>query len=76
MPTELTLTTPDIIVCGVTLVGSMLAGLWLGMRKTAAGSSDGFFLASRRLTWPVVKLVTVGGNENRGLGYESVLDSQ
>jgi SSS family solute:Na+ symporter len=32
----------------------MLVGLWLGMRKTALGSSDGFFLAGRRLTWPIV----------------------
>jgi len=54
MSTQLTLTTPDIIVCLVTLVGSMAAGLWLGIRKTTAGSSDGFFLASRRLTWPIV----------------------
>jgi SSS family solute:Na+ symporter len=54
MPTQLTLTPLDFVVCTVTLVGSMLVGLWLGMRNTAQGSSDGFFLAGRKLTWPIV----------------------
>ena len=54
MGTQLSLTAVDYVVCGVTLVGSMLAGLWLGLRKTTQGSSDGFFLAGRKLTWPIV----------------------
>ncbi|MHB8970089.1 MAG: sodium:solute symporter family transporter [Pirellulaceae bacterium] len=54
MPTQLTLTSLDFVVCAATLIGSMLIGLWLGMRKTTTGSSDGFFLAGRQLTWPVV----------------------
>ncbi len=54
MSTQLTLTTLDAVVCATTLIGSMCAGLWLGMRKTLRGSSDGFFLAGRQLTWPIV----------------------
>jgi solute:Na+ symporter, SSS family len=54
MPTDLSLTTLDSVVCVVTLVGSMLFGLWLGIRKSTQGSSDGFFLASRQLTWPII----------------------
>jgi len=46
MPTQLTLTYPDFIVCLTTLVGSMLLGLWLGVRKSTQRNSDGFF-------WPV-----------------------
>ena len=51
---QLTLTSLDFVVCVATLVGSMLLGLWLGIRKSTQGSSDGFFLAGRRLTWPIV----------------------
>lgn len=40
MLTQLSLAAIDYVVCGATLVGSMLLGLWLGMRKTAQGSSD------------------------------------
>ena len=54
MSTQLTLTSLDYFVCATTLVGSMLVGLWLGIRRTTKGSSDGFFLAGRQLTWPVV----------------------
>ena len=54
MPTQLTLTSLDAFVCATTLIGSMLVGLWLGMRKTTSGSSAGFFLAGRQLTWPIV----------------------
>ncbi len=54
MPTQLSLTALDSVVCVVTLVGSMLLGLWLGLRKSSSGSSAGFFLAGRQLTWPIV----------------------
>ena len=54
MPTQLTLTSLDVVVCTATLLGSLIAGLWLGIRKTSRQSSDGFFLAGRQLTWPVV----------------------
>ena len=47
MPTDLRLTGLDSLVCIVMLAGSMLAGLWLGIRKSAERSSDGFFLAGR-----------------------------
>jgi SSS family solute:Na+ symporter len=54
MPTDLRLTGLDTLVCVVMLAGSMLAGLWLGIRKSAQGNSAGFFLAGRQLTWPIV----------------------
>jgi SSS family solute:Na+ symporter len=54
MPTDLRLTGLDSLVCVVMLAGSMLAGLWLGVRKSAQRSSAGFFLAGRQLTWPIV----------------------
>lgn len=54
MPTKLVLTYPDAIVCVVMLVGSMLLGLWLGVRRSAQGNSAGFFLAGRQLTWPII----------------------
>jgi len=54
MPTKLVLTYPDAIVCAVMLVGSMLLGLWLGVRRSAQGNSAGFFLAGRQLTWPII----------------------
>lgn len=54
METRLTLTSLDYLICGVTLLGSLACGLWLGVRRTVSGTSDGYFLASRRLTWPIV----------------------
>ena len=54
MLTQLSLTATDYVVCLVTLVASMLLGLWLALRKSVQGSSDGYFLAGRRLTWPIV----------------------
>ena len=50
----LSLTTLDWMIGGGTLVFNILLGLWLAMRHRQSGSSDEFFLAGRRLTWPVV----------------------
>ena len=72
MATQLTLTSLDFFVCATTLVGSMLVGLWLGMRKTTKGSSDGFFLAGRQLTWPIVGRIAVRDEHRRGTSGWSV----
>lgn len=44
----------DWIVCLLGLSGSVFIGLRLAMRSHASESSEGFFLAGRRLTWPVI----------------------
>jgi solute:Na+ symporter, SSS family len=48
------LTTLDWIVCLLGLCGSVFIGLRLAVRAHASESSEGFFLAGRRLTWPIV----------------------
>ena len=52
--TTLAMTTLDWIVCWGALIGSILGGLWMARRFNAAGDSESFFLAGRRLSWPVV----------------------
>jgi SSS family solute:Na+ symporter len=44
----------DWFVGGGALLVNILAGLWLAMRARQSRSSDEFFLAGRRLTWPIV----------------------
>ncbi len=51
---SLSLSMFDWLVGGGALVLNILAGLWLAMRARQSGSSDEFFLAGRRLTWPIV----------------------
>jgi SSS family solute:Na+ symporter len=48
------LTVLDWVVCLGGLCGSVFIGLRLAMRAHASESSAGFFLAGRRLTWPIV----------------------
>jgi SSS family solute:Na+ symporter len=50
----LSLTLLDWIVCLSTLGGSILLGLYLSARIKASENSANFFLAGRRLAWPVV----------------------
>ncbi len=54
MEPSLSLTGWDQVVCGAALLGSMVFGIWLSVRARSAENSAGFFLAGRRLTWPVV----------------------
>jgi solute:Na+ symporter, SSS family len=51
---SLSLTVLDWIVCTTVLGGSMVAGLWIALRARKAETSGEFFLAGRRLLWPVV----------------------
>jgi solute:Na+ symporter, SSS family len=51
---ELKLTSLDWIIGGGALLVNLILGLWFAMRGKHADSSDDFFLAGRRLTWPVV----------------------
>jgi SSS family solute:Na+ symporter len=48
------LTALDWAVCLLGLSGSVFIGLRLAMRSHASDSSEGFFLAGRRLTWPII----------------------
>lgn len=51
---QLSLNAFDWVVCVTAVVASIVIGLWLAMRARSSASSDGFFLAGRALTWPVV----------------------
>ena len=51
---QLSLNAFDWVVCITAVVGSIVVGLWLAVRAKSSASSDGFFLAGRSLTWPVV----------------------
>jgi SSS family solute:Na+ symporter len=52
--TDLSLNTWDLAVCIAVLGGSLVLGLYLAMRARSTAGSVGFFLAGRRLLWPVV----------------------
>jgi solute:Na+ symporter, SSS family len=52
--TGLTLTSLDWIIGGGALLFNLVLGLWFALRGKHAGSTDDFFLAGRRLSWPVV----------------------
>ena len=49
----------DLLIIGTYLVGITLFGLYVGRRDQ---SSDSFFLASRKSTWPVVGLALLASN--------------
>ncbi|MBU4272012.1 MAG: sodium/solute symporter [Planctomycetes bacterium] len=51
---NLSLSGLDWILGGGALAVNILLGLWFALRARQSGSSDEFFLAGRRLTWPVV----------------------
>ncbi|MGD0745457.1 MAG: sodium/solute symporter, partial [Verrucomicrobiota bacterium] len=51
---HLNLTLLDWIVCPAALAFNVLFGMYLGLRSRKKGDSSSFFLAGRRLTWPVV----------------------
>ncbi len=51
---QLSLTPLDWIVCLSTLVGSIVFGLYLSVRFKSGENSESFFLAGRRLKWPIV----------------------
>ena len=44
----------DVVVCCVAVVASIATGLIIAIRKGVSESSSQFFLAGRRLGWPVV----------------------
>jgi solute:Na+ symporter, SSS family len=50
----LSLSAVDWTIGGVALVANLALGLWLAIRARHSGTSDEFFLAGRRLTWPIV----------------------
>ena len=51
---QLTLTPLDWIVTTLLLIGSIALGAYLAFRIRAGDSSDNFFLAGRRMIWPII----------------------
>ena len=51
---EVSLTAFGWVVCLLDVFGSIFIGLRLAMRSHASESSEGSFLAGRRLTWPII----------------------
>ena len=51
---SLSLTLLDWVVGTIVLGGSMVIGLYISLRARSSESSSGFFLAGRRMTWPIV----------------------
>lgn len=53
----------DIVVTIVYLVGIVSAGCWVGIRqKKKSQSADGYFLASKSLTWPMIGMALFATN--------------
>jgi SSS family solute:Na+ symporter len=50
----MSLTILDVVICCIAVVASIAAGLIIAVRKGASESSSQFFLAGRRLGWPLV----------------------
>ncbi len=50
----LSLSVLDWTIGGIALLGNITLGLWLALRARSSGNIDEFFLAGRRLTWPIV----------------------
>jgi SSS family solute:Na+ symporter len=51
---RLNLTSVDWIVCIAALAVNVMLGLYLGLRGRRKADSSSFFLAGRKLTWPIV----------------------
>lgn len=51
---KLSLSVLDWVVCIVALVGNIMLGLYFALRAKKSQTSDSFFLAGRKLTWPIV----------------------
>jgi SSS family solute:Na+ symporter len=50
----ISLTSLDLLVCCVAVIASIATGLTIAIRKGASETSSQFFLAGRRLGWPLV----------------------
>jgi SSS family solute:Na+ symporter len=50
----LKLTFWDVLICSVALISTIGAGLLIAIRRGASENSSQFFLAGRRLTWPII----------------------
>ncbi len=49
-----TLNSLDVLIIVLYLVGIVALGCWAGLRQRRAAVGDGYFLAGRSLTWPVI----------------------
>ena len=52
MGSGLTISTFDLVIIVLYLIGIMVVGIWVGYRKKT--SSEQFFLAGKSLRWPVI----------------------
>lgn len=52
----------DTIVIIIYIVGIVGAGYWIGVRKRSGSEVQGYFLAGRTLTWPVIGLALFSTN--------------
>ncbi len=59
---ELAIDPADLIVIVVYLVGIVGLGCWAGMRKRRGLVGEGYFLAGKSLTWPVIGLALFATN--------------
>ncbi|HPA42291.1 MAG TPA: sodium:solute symporter, partial [Candidatus Hydrogenedentes bacterium] len=52
----------DMAVIAAYLGGIVALGCWAGLRKRQGGAGDGYFLAGRSLTWPVIGMALFATN--------------
>jgi solute:Na+ symporter, SSS family len=68
------LRTSDLVIIGIYIIGILAIGFWVGRKKE---DSEGFFLAGRGMTWPVIGFGLIAANFSgslylglAGAGYE------
>lgn len=82
---DLYLSSLDWFIVALSIVGSISLGTWLALRMKAGANSANFFLAGRRMTWPIIgasffatnigaeHLVGLSGDANRyGLSASTI----
>lgn len=52
----------DLSIIGLYLGGIVALGCWAGLRQRRGASGDGYFLAGRSLTWPVIGMALFATN--------------
>ena len=59
---SLTINPIDLSIIVVYLVGIVVIGCWAGFRQRRSAEGQGYFLAGRKLTWPVIGLALFSTN--------------
>lgn len=52
----------DLFIIGLYLAGIVALGCWAGLRQRRGTAGDGYFLAGRSLTWPVIGMALFATN--------------